>query len=49
MVNTNFTLDSKLFAQEIQLHDLVQNLLIVLSDKEKYIIRNRFALETKNV
>ncbi len=47
MVNTNFTLDSKLSAQEIQLHDLVQNLLIVLSDKEKYIIRNRFALETK--
>lgn len=47
MVNTNFTLNSKLSAQEIQLHDLVQNLLIVLSDKEKYIIRNRFALETK--
>ncbi len=47
MVNTNFTLDSKLSAQEIQLHDLVQNLLIVLSDKEKYIIRNRFALETQ--
>jgi len=47
MVNTNFTLDSKLSAQEIKLHELVQNLLIVLSDKEKYIIRNRFALETK--
>lgn len=45
MVNTNFTFDSKLSPQQIQLHDLVQNLLIVLSDKEKFIIKNRFALE----
>lgn len=47
MVNTNFTLDSKLSPQQIKLHELVQNLLIVLSDKEKYIIRNRFALDAK--
>lgn len=47
MVNANFTFDSKLSPQQIQLHDLVQNLLIVLSDKEKYIIKNRFALESK--
>ena len=47
MLNTNFSLDSKLSPQEIHLHELVQNLLIVLSDKEKYIIRNRFALDSK--
>ncbi len=48
MVNTtNFTFDSKLTPQQIKLHELVQNLLIVLSDKEKYIIKNRFALDTK--
>ena len=47
MVNANFTFDSKMTPQQIQLHDLVQNLLIVLSDKEKYIIKNRFALDTK--
>lgn len=46
MVNTNFTFDRKLSPQDIQLHDLVENLLIVLSDKEKYIIKNRFALQT---
>jgi DNA-directed RNA polymerase delta subunit len=46
MVNTNFTFDRKLSPQELQLHDLVENLLIVLSDKEKYIIKNRFALHT---
>lgn len=47
MVNTNFTFDRKLSPQELQLHDLVENLLIVLSDKEKYIIKNRFALNTE--
>ncbi len=46
MVNTNFTFDRKLSPQDIKLHELVENLLIVLSDKEKYIIKNRFALET---
>jgi len=48
MVNTtNFTFDSKMTPQQIKLHELVQNLLIVLSDKERYIIKNRFALDTK--
>ncbi len=44
MVNTNFTINSKLTPQQLELHDLIQHLLIVLSDKEKYIIQNRFAL-----
>lgn len=47
MANTNFTYNSKLSPQQLELHDLVQHLLIVLSDKEKYIIQNRFALEKK--
>lgn len=47
MVNTNFTFDSKLTPQQIKLHELIQSLLIVLSEKEKYIIKNRFALETE--
>lgn len=45
MANAQFTVDSKLSPQQIKLHQLVQQLLIVLSDKEKYIIANRFALE----
>lgn len=45
MVNPNFTVDDKLSPQQLQLHALIQHLLIVLSDKEKYIIENRFALE----
>lgn len=44
MVNTNFTINSKLSPQQLELHTLIQHLLIVLSDKEKYIIQNRFAL-----
>ncbi len=47
MVNTNFTFDRKLSPQDIKLHELVENLLIVLSDKEKYIIKSRFALESQ--
>jgi len=47
MVNTNFTFDRKLSAQELKIRDLVRNLLIVLSDKEKFIITNRFALDTQ--
>ncbi|MFA6024609.1 MAG: sigma factor-like helix-turn-helix DNA-binding protein [Candidatus Gracilibacteria bacterium] len=47
MVNTNFTFDSKLSPQQIKLRELVRSLLIVLSDKEKYIIKSRFALDTK--
>lgn len=46
MVNANFTLDRKMSPQDLKLHELVENLLIVLSDKEKYIIKNRFALES---
>lgn len=45
MSNAQFTVDSKLSPQQIKLHPLVQQLLIVLSDKEKYIIESRFALE----
>ncbi|QQR55149.1 hypothetical protein IPG41_01075 [Candidatus Peregrinibacteria bacterium] len=44
MLNTNFTLDRKLSAQDIKLHELVENLLVVLSEKEKFIIKSRFAL-----
>ncbi|MFA5792849.1 MAG: sigma factor-like helix-turn-helix DNA-binding protein [Candidatus Gracilibacteria bacterium] len=47
MVNTNFTLDRKLSAQELKIRELVRNLLIVLSDKERFIITNRFALDTQ--
>lgn len=45
MVTTNFTVDSKMSPQELKLHALISHLLIVLSDKEKFIIENRFALE----
>ena len=45
MVTTNFTIDSKLSPQELKLHPLISHLLIVLSEKEKFIIQNRFALE----
>ncbi len=47
MTNANFTVDSKLSPQQLKLHALIQHLLIVLSDKEKYIIENRFALDKK--
>jgi hypothetical protein len=45
MTNTQFTIDDKLSPQQVKLHTLVEHLLIVLSEKEKYIIKNRFALE----
>lgn len=45
MVTTNFTVDSKMSPQELKLHSLISHLLIVLSDKEKFIIQNRFALD----
>ena len=44
MVNTNFTINTQLSPQQVELHSLIEHLLIVLSDKEKYIIENRFAL-----
>lgn len=44
-MNTSpFNLDPKASATEVPLSDLVQNILIVLNDKERYIIENRFAL-----
>lgn len=39
-----FTLNPALTPQEIALRELVNHLLIVLNDKEQYIIKNRFAL-----
>lgn len=45
MVGTNFTYDSQLSPKDVKVHELIQHLLVVLSDKEKYIIENRFALE----
>lgn len=47
MVQANFTVDSKLSPQEVQIHSLITHLLIVLSEKEKFIIQNRFALENR--
>lgn len=44
MVNDNFVINSQLSPRQIELHPLVQQLLIVLSEKEKYIIQNRFNL-----
>jgi transcriptional regulator with XRE-family HTH domain len=44
MANTNFTINTQLSPQQVELHALIDHLLIVLSDKEKYIIENRFAL-----
>ena len=47
MVQANFTVDSKMSPQELKLHALIEHLMIVLSDKEKFIIQNRFALMNK--
>lgn len=47
MVNTNFTVNTQLSPQQVDLHPLIEGLLIVLSEKEKYIIENRFALNDK--
>lgn len=44
MVQANFTVDSQMSPQELKLHALIDHLMIVLSDKEKFIIQNRFAL-----
>jgi hypothetical protein len=45
MSTANFTIDDKMSPQQVELHNLIQHILIVLSEKEKYIIQNRFALE----
>lgn len=47
MINTNFTLNAQLSAKDIELHELILNLLVVLSDKEKFIIESRFALDLR--
>lgn len=39
-----FSLSSSVTPEEINLKELIENLLLVLSDKEKYIIKHRFAL-----
>ncbi len=44
MANDNFVINSQISPRQIELHPLIQQLLIVLSDKEKYIIQNRFDL-----
>jgi len=44
MAQDAFVLDQKLSPEQLELSKLIQNLLIVLSDKEKYIISSRFAL-----
>lgn len=46
MVNTNFTINTQLSPQQVEVHSLIEHLLIVLSDKEKYIIESRFALNS---
>lgn len=48
MAQTNFTYNGQLSAHEVPVHELIQKLLIVLSEKEKYIIQNRFALEKRD-
>lgn len=44
MTTPNFTVNSNATAADVRLGELVQNLLIVLNEKEKHIIEKRFAL-----
>lgn len=44
MAQDAFVLDQKLSPEQLELSKLIKNLLIVLSDKERYIISSRFAL-----
>ena len=44
--NGNFVVDNQLSPSQLELRSLIDHLLIVLSDKEKYIIESRFALST---
>lgn len=48
MASSPFVLDNNMSVKEIQLRELISNLLIVLSEKEKYIIQQRFALASSN-
>ncbi|EKD47629.1 MAG: RNA polymerase sigma factor [uncultured bacterium] len=47
MATPNFTVSSSATASDINLSALVENLLIVLNEKEKHIIERRFALHQK--
>ncbi|EKD48224.1 MAG: RpoD family RNA polymerase sigma factor [uncultured bacterium] len=48
MPTPNFTINANATANDIKLGELVNNLLIVLNEKEKHIIQNRFALNQGN-
>lgn len=45
MMNYDFTVNTDLSPQDLEIQALVKHLLVVLSDKERFIIENRFALE----
>jgi len=45
MTTPNFTVNLSATAADVQLKELIENLLIVLNDKEKHIIEKRFALK----
>ncbi|EKD63619.1 MAG: RNA polymerase [uncultured bacterium] len=47
MTTPNFTVSTTATANDIKLKDLVENLLIVLNEKEKDIIEKRFALHNQ--
>ncbi|MBU1018716.1 MAG: sigma factor-like helix-turn-helix DNA-binding protein [Patescibacteria group bacterium] len=47
MATPNFTVNNNATATDINLSELIENLLIVLNDKEKHIIERRFALHQK--
>ncbi|MFA6527954.1 MAG: sigma factor-like helix-turn-helix DNA-binding protein [Candidatus Gracilibacteria bacterium] len=48
MTTPNFTISANATANDIKLRDLIENLLIVLNEKEKDIIEKRFALHSQN-
>ena len=45
MTTPNFTVNLSATAADVKLKELIENLLIVLNDKEKHIIEKRFALK----
>ncbi len=45
MLHANFTVNNQLSPQQVKLNKLIKSLLIVLSEKEKYIIESRFSLQ----
>ncbi len=46
MTQSPFLVDGQVTAENIKLQELVQYMLVVLSEKEKYIIQQRFSLES---